>query len=378
MKPFNSLFLNQSAFKGGNTTGTPFWRKLMVPLALSLILSLLPLGGLAVFAEYSDPGSYEDRTPAFRGLTGVVEEIVPFPGSDNLYRVVIEEDADGPYSFTITNDTVFFTEDRPEVGDTVTGFYDVHAPMILIYPPQYTAVAMAVNPGDANVFVGYFDEDLVDPDNTLMLIITEDTLVQLPDGQPYEGSLKNQTLAVMYGASTRSIPAQTRPEKVIVLGGEDEVAEVETNDREEAALEEGMEPFPDDESTASAIISLPDVSTAQIVVNNAILENAPAAWTSEKGVIMVPLKHIAEALGYNVLWNGDLRLVMLSDSFTLTIGQDAYVDMNRDEPVTLGTAPVIRDSRTFVPLHYFRYVIPMNNAYFFENQIVIDNEERMN
>lgn len=367
-KPLNRKLFNQKSSHSGNTQKTSFWQKLMMPLALGLVLALLPLGGLAAFAEYTDPGLEEDRTPAYRALTGVVTEIVPFRDSDSIYRVVIEEHPEGPYSFTINEDTVFFTEDRPEVGDTVTGFYDVHAPMILIYPPQYTAVAMAVNPGDTNFFLGYFDQDLVDPDNTLMLIITEDTLVQLPDGQPYEGSLKHQVLAVMYGASTRSIPAQTRPEKVIVLTGEGEASEEETHD---------TEPLPHSESTASAIISPPHVSTAQIVVHNTILENVPPAWTSEKGVIMVPLRHIAEALGFNVMWNGEMQLVMLSDSFTLTIGRDAYVDMSKDEPVTLGTAPVIREGRTFVPLHFFRDVIPMNNAYFFENQIVIDNEERM-
>jgi hypothetical protein len=349
---------------------------MMKCLVLGLVLALLPLGGMAAFAMESAQDFAVDRKlmpvdsleaemidapPTYTGLTGVVTEIVSMPqAGDNVYRVLMIGPEGEPFSFTVTETTVLFTDERPEVGNTVTGFYDQNAPMIMIYPPQYTAVALAVETGDINLFVGHFDSDLVDTGNRLMLIIVEETLVQLPDGTPFEGSLKDRNLAVMYGASTRSIPAQTRPEKVIVL----------------------MEiPVDTDEGAVSETISgdyVPDVSGAELVVENTLIENAPSAWTTENGVIMVPLKHIAEALGYTVKWNADLRLVMLSDSFTVTIGQDAYVDMSKEAPLILGTAPEIREGRTFVPMHFFREVIPMNNAYFFENQIVIDNQEPMN
>ncbi|MDW7671506.1 MAG: copper amine oxidase N-terminal domain-containing protein [Bacillota bacterium] len=365
--------------------------KMIRPLVLGLVLALLSLGGMAAFAMESAQDFAVDRVlkpvdsleaemidapPAYTGLSGVVKEIISLPqAGENVYRAVMEGTEGEPFSFTVTETTVFFTDERPVVGDTVTGFYDRNAPIKMIYPPQYTAAALGVETGDTNLFVGHFDNDLVDTGNRLMLIIVEETLVQLPNGEVFEGSLKNRTLAVMYGASTRSIPAQTRPEKVIVL------TEKELSGGGEAVPPISEVPVDADKGAVSEIISghyVPDVSGAGLVVEHTLIDNAPAAWTTENGVIMVPLKHIAEALGCHVMWNADLQMVMLSDSFTVTIGQDAYVDMSKEAPVTLGTAPEIREGRTFVPLHFFKEVVPLNNAYFFENQIVIDNQEPMN
>ena len=51
--------------------------------------------------------------------------------------------------------------------------------------------------------------------------------------------------------------------------------------------------------------------------------------------------------------------------------------MSRDEPISLGAAPELVGGRTFVPLQFFREVIPMNNAYVFDAQIVINNNEEI-
>lgn len=365
-------------------------------MSLGLVLTLLFLNGLTASAM-PDAGDgnqvisvaeamaeAEEQLPSYGSFTGVVEEIRPLPSLEGAYHVVIGTDEinteDGelsPIWFTVTSETLFFDDARPEVGDTITGFYDKHAPMLMIYPPQYPAVAMTVNPGDTNYFVGYFDNDLVDADNRLMLVIVEETQVLQADGSNYDGSLKNQVLAVAYGPSTRSIPAQTRPEKVIVVPQREYVEYPDEDFEENGTQDNGDEVSPIFGRPITWEDWMPPINTADIVVEMEILEGAPAPMITEDRVIMVPLKHIADALGYNVMWNGELQLVMLSDSFTVTIGQDAYVDMSKDAPVSLGTAPVIRDGRTFVPLHFFRNVIPMNNAYYFENQIVIDNQEKM-
>lgn len=360
--------------------------------SFGLVLTLLFVNGLAASAipNASDDNwvisategmpRTEEPLPSFGSVTGVVQEI--HPPFQNRFHVIIEttkiEAGEGEPSqiwFTITENTLFFDDARPAVGDTVTGFYDRYAPTLMIYPPQYTTVAMVVNPGDTNYFVGFFDENLVDVDNRLMLVIVEETKVLSHDGTPYQGSLKNQVLAVAYGATTRSIPAQTRPEKVILLPPKpDFFGPVEGT---EEGICEGAEASSQFGRPFTWESWMPSIDTAEIVVEMNILTHAPAPITNTDGVIMVPLKHIAEALGFNVMWSPELRVVMLSDSFTVTPGQDAYVDMSKDEPLSIGTAPVIHNGRTFVPLHFFRDVIPMNNVYYFENQIVIDNQEKM-
>lgn len=221
-------------------------KKSFQPLAILLALALLlPLGTLTAFGEnLIDEGfaalRQQEPVPAFGSITGTVAEIRPMQSLPNAYYILLE-DEENPTWFTITADTFLFTDEAPEPGDTVTGFYDLNAPMILIYPPQYPIVALAVNPGDTNLFVGEFGSDLVDATETLMLVITEDTRVETPDGQPFAESLTGHTLAVAYGASTRSIPAQTRPQRVVVLSAELNDADVpqgEDDDGETEATDE--------------------------------------------------------------------------------------------------------------------------------------------
>ncbi len=68
-----------------------------------------------------------------------------------------------------------------------------------------------------NITVDYFNRSLVNSDNTLKLNISDSTDIVLENGQMYDGNLANRNLIVIYGNTTRSIPAQTTPKKVIVM-----------------------------------------------------------------------------------------------------------------------------------------------------------------
>ena len=91
---------------------------------------------------------------------------------------------------------------------------------------------------------------------------------------------------------------------------------------------------------------------------------------------MVPLRAVAEALGYEVIWEGATQSVYLNNVISLTIGKDYYT-RGRMAPIELGTAPELTDSRTYVPLSFFKQVIGMNNATYFEGVIEINNLETM-
>ena len=92
---------------------------------------------------------------------------------------------------------------------------------------------------------------------------------------------------------------------------------------------------------------------------------------------MVPLRAIGEALGYAVGWDDSTESVTIGADITLSIGRDRYTYKNRAS-MSLVIAPIIVEGRTFVPLAFFREVVPMNNAYVFEGLVVIDNGEKMN
>jgi len=89
---------------------------------------------------------------------------------------------------------------------------------------------------------------------------------------------------------------------------------------------------------------------------------------------MVPLRAVAEALDYEVRWEDATRSIYLNNVISLSIGNDYYT-YARMAPIELGVAPVIVDGLTYVPLSFFREVVRMNNAIFFEGRIEIDNLE---
>ncbi len=120
-------------------------------------------------------------------------------------------------NFHVAGDTYFVHHEVITKGDQITAFYDANAPAPLIYPPQYRAIVIAkVNPLYF-VKVSYFNQNLLSEDGQLQLILSRETKVFMENSQPFKGNPQNQNLIVLYGPTTRSIPAQTTPYEVIVL-----------------------------------------------------------------------------------------------------------------------------------------------------------------
>lgn len=158
----------------------------------------------------------------FQSFTGIVTEMENFPtgqGSDEgCYRMFTLDNGYGNIMrFIVSSDTYFVNREIVQVGDWITGFYDADAPAILIYPPQLPAVVIGKYSPGSTITIDTFDSQLVSSDGMLKLNVSYETPVFLRNGQPFTGNLANRNLLVVYGASTRSIPAQTSPEQVIVL-----------------------------------------------------------------------------------------------------------------------------------------------------------------
>ena len=65
--------------------------------------------------------------------------------------------------------------------------------------------------------VAYFNERLLSSENPLQLNISPNTRVTTANGQRYVCGIGNNLLMVYYSATTRSIPPQTTPERIIVF-----------------------------------------------------------------------------------------------------------------------------------------------------------------
>ncbi|MDF2942220.1 MAG: hypothetical protein K0S01_1078 [Herbinix sp.] len=129
----------------------------------------------------------------------------------------VENTNGGVVNFVVRPDTYFVDHIMMTEGDMVIGFYDANLPVPLIYPPQYQAIVMAKTSQQQNVKVDYFNSELLSNDGTLKLNISPTTLILLENGQHFTGNPANRNLIVVYGATTRSIPAQTTPYQIIVM-----------------------------------------------------------------------------------------------------------------------------------------------------------------
>lgn len=158
----------------------------------------------------------------FGYFTGIITMISDFwtenKQASGCYKLMsVVNKYGGIVNFVVTPVTYFIDCEMLKVGDLVIGFYDATAPVPLIYPPRYEAIVMSRVSPYKNVKVDYFDSQLVSSDGTLKLNISPFTQIILVNGQAFTGNLENRNLTVVYGATTKSIPAQTTPYKVIVL-----------------------------------------------------------------------------------------------------------------------------------------------------------------
>lgn len=157
---------------------------------------------------------------SFHGTITMINDFWTNASGEGLgcYKLMSVEDEQGNLvNFVVAPSTYFLDHVTVSVGDRVTGFYDGNAPVPLIYPPQYRAIVMAIDNPYQNVKVDFFNNQLVSSDNMLKLNIGPHTQILLENDQLFNRNPGNRNLIVVYGPTTRSIPAQTTPYKIIVM-----------------------------------------------------------------------------------------------------------------------------------------------------------------
>jgi hypothetical protein len=159
---------------------------------------------------------------AFLSFSGFIRRIDDYwtgpKGPSGCYKIVTVQNNNGNIvNFIVSPETYVLDFIMLRTGDYVTGFYDADAPVPLIYPPQYQAIVMARNSELRNVKVDFFNGQLISSDGMLKLNLTPLTPILLVNGQAFTGNPTNRDLIVVYGPTTKSIPAQTTPYKVIVM-----------------------------------------------------------------------------------------------------------------------------------------------------------------
>ena len=127
--------------------------------------------------------------------------LVPVIGT--VLRIMSERDccshmmslqtANGIVNFRINSETVVIDSRQLRVGMQIAAFYDSTLPVPLI------------------------DNNLVSTDGALQLNVARNTTITTLNGQNFNCNLGNRNLLVYYTVTTRSIPPQTTPRKIVVL-----------------------------------------------------------------------------------------------------------------------------------------------------------------
>lgn len=278
------------------------------------------------------------QTPAeesigYTALTGKITAVTV--EEDGTARINFQNEERGEIVFiegadcmVIVGNEVKSVKDLKE-GMEVTVVMNDLAPMTMSLPPQTSGAVAIVANGETPVFtaVDKFDDELTG--KTLKLVMDEN--VQILDIRGTKQALtaddiKGHKAIVVYGASTKSIPAQTTPSFVIILDNGEETAETtETTETAETKTTETAE----------------------------TTETTETAETEEKAE-NVPLRTTLEAMGYTIEWtSNDAPIIITKDAVKAEIKIDSNtVVMEGADAKELSSNVVLVDGVTYIPADF--------------------------
>jgi hypothetical protein len=302
----------------------------------SLFLSMICLFAIPALANEID---YTPQ-PYYNFFTGTVEEVTKV--DDVTTKIYLKNKDDLEAYFILSENTYYADGVKIEKGLEITGYYESGKPMIMIYPPQYAIDIITPVYKEKFVKVDKFDSNLLSKDKQLKLNISEKTEIvwenntqiywfAKPTIEDLETVLGNRQMIVYYDFTTKSLPAQTTPSKIIVLSQQVE-------------------------------------DKINIIVEDVIID-APNAYINDAGNVMVPVRAISEAFGHEVSWNNDEKSVQIGSDISFKISETNY--SSAGTLVTLEEASVIKDSRTFVPLSFFKEVMKINVVSYLDDNIIL-------
>lgn len=165
---------------------------------------------------------YKRNRCTFASVKGVIVDMMPSrTGNGNsdscIMFFTVEDDNGNIVNFMVTPDTFVMDWQPLSVGMQCVFWYKTNEPVPLIYPPQYRAAVAARHRNDRMLDVSFYNDLLVNEEHTLQLNMDKSVALRTTNNQYFQGSPANHNLVVSYTTSTRSIPAQTTPQAVIVL-----------------------------------------------------------------------------------------------------------------------------------------------------------------
>lgn len=256
--------------------------------------------------------------PVFVKMAGTIDS-VDVRNNATYYTM---RDGENINVLVVTADTLVFDNTGKKVelkkGDKILAHTYANKPALAIYPPQYSPEVVIVETEEMGfAAVGTFDKDLLDANLLLKLNVSEETELSSLSGKEVTiANLAEQNLLVFYTITTRSIPAQTSPSKVVVL----DQKEIDQDIAVDSVIEE-------------------------IIANDAY---------EVDGTKMVPLRLLAEELGYKVETTGKGAILSIgAQSYTITRGDKAYGYNKALRHFEVAPA-LLEPMKTYVPVEFIQ------------------------
>ena len=212
-----------------------------------------------------------------------------------------------------------------EVGMEITVIIPENAPMTMSLPAMISdQTAIVVNSSETVTYMGYFDENLVNQEQTLKLNIDRQTYITNIKGERRvftAEDVQHQRAVVIYSIATQSIPAQTNPNMVLILP----TIEVDNSDY----------------LTRDSIGEVDEV----------VVQADKAEGDIEQLEVMktVPMRDLAEKYGYEIAWDNQNKIATLvKDENTIVVSVGKAEVAHNGKVYTLKEAAQIENQKLIV------------------------------
>lgn len=320
---------------------------LAILLAVTLLLSLSAVAFAEDLLIAPKPAEYNSMSGEIVSYEDGQLEVKDAASKETMIFYISEQ------TYLVDAETGLPADLQNRKTDSVVAYYGPAVTMSL--PAKAPAIAVVLNMpenGLGGAFYTKVDQVSQNDEGVTELLCSNGSLILRPNDETTYAAFKTKnivTLADIKEGSellawcdviALSYPGQGTPTKFVVL----------------STPEENLPTPTSGEANDDTKIS---VSGTTVKVDGKEI-SSPAY---EKGdTIMLPLRAIAEALGFEVIWNGDnsVQVVQGAQVGTLTIGDINYGFAKMI--VKLDVAPELTDDLTYVPAEFFEEVLHISIA----------------
>ncbi|SOC19669.1 copper amine oxidase-like protein [Ureibacillus xyleni] len=259
----------------------------------------------------------EVRDANFYTIIGTISKITE--ESNGTFFATVKT-AEEEFGFYFNDQTLVFDNTGKEViikeGMKFTAYVDSSKPMMMIYPPRYSPDVIIVHTEESGtVKLQQFDENLLNKEKDLIIHLSKETVMENLSRKPVtKEDIINKDVLIFYEVVLESYPAQAGPQKVILL------------ERELSAIDKALK------------ITETDVYEVN-------------------GETMIPLRLVAETLGFKVMSTGKGAIVSKGNvSFTITRGSKSY-GYNKALKYFKESPQLLEEKKTYVPIEFLQLLI---------------------